>query len=89
MALDLTPQLTDDPWESIVAKYGQHTALAPDVPGQHSAMMSAVPTAPLWSPQNPLFWVGAVMLATAFGAFAASGSVRVAKTKVSAGVGEA
>ncbi len=88
MALDLTPQLSEDPWDSIVAKYG-HSAMEPDVPGQHRHVQQVAPTAPLWSPQNPLFWLGAVMVATALGAFSAGGHVRVAKTKVSADVGEA
>jgi hypothetical protein len=86
MALDLTPQLHDDPWEAIVAKYGSN-GLEPEVPSQHGHMLQAAPSAPLWSPQNPLFWLGVVMVATALGAFSASGSVRLAKTKVSAGIG--
>jgi hypothetical protein len=89
MALDLTPQLHDDPWESIVAKYGQHTAAEADVPSQHRHMLQAAPSAPLWSPQNPLFWLGAVMVATALGAFSFGGNIRLGKAKASGSVGQA
>ena len=90
MPLDLTPQLHDDPWESIVAKYGgSSAAVEADVPSQHRHMLQAAPSAPLWSPQNPLFWLGAVMVATALGAFSFGGNVRLAKTKVSGSIGEA
>jgi hypothetical protein len=88
MALDLTPQLHDDPWEAITAKYGSSSAVEPEVPSQHRHMLQAAPGAPLWSPQNPLFWLGVVMLATAAGAFSFGGNVRLAKTKASLNVGE-
>ena len=87
MALDMTPQLSDDPWDAITARFGAN-AVEPDVPGQQRHLLQSAPTAPLYSPQNPLFWLGVVMVGTALGAFAASGSVRVGKAKVTAGVGE-
>ncbi len=87
MALDLTPQLHDDPWESITSKYGA-VAPEPEIPGQHHHLLSPGPAAPLWSPQNPLFWLGVVMVATAAGAFSFGGNVRLAKTKASVNVGE-
>ena len=87
MALDLTPQLHDDPWESITSKYGA-VAPEPEVPSQHRHLLQAAPSAPLWSPQNPLFWLGVVMAATAVGAFSAGGHVRVGKGQVDANVGK-
>jgi hypothetical protein len=87
--LDTAPTLTGDPWDAMgVFRYGTEPirqagarAVLPHV------QSSANPDAPLWSPQHPLFWFAAVLVATGTGLFAVSGSVRVAKTKASASIG--
>src|SRR5262249_11849843 len=86
MALDTTPTLVGDPWQ----RYGTD----PVRPTGGKAMLphvqsSATSHPPVWSPDNPLFWFGGLLLATGFGLFAISGSVKVAKTRVSGSVGEA
>lgn len=86
--MDTAPTLTGDPWGRF--KYGT-------LPIEQSGGRSHIPhvvndatdTPPPWSPDNPLFWFGAVLLATGFGLFAISGEVKVAKTKIAAGIGEA
>lgn len=90
MPLDTAPQLSGDGWGG-VGKYGtvmiEQTGGRVNIP--HTANSGALDSAPLWSPDNPLFWFGAVLLATGLGMFAISGDLKVAKTKVSAGIGQA
>lgn len=88
--IDTTPTITGDPWDTMGRwRYGidpilQHGGMAeiPHVTG------SGNPMAKPWSPQHPLFWLAVVMVGTGFGMFGLSGSVKVAKTRVSGSVGE-
>jgi len=88
--MDTTPRIDGDGWGG-VGKLG--TAMIEQTGGRvhipHTGNSGATDSAPPWSPDNPLFWFGAVLLATGFGMFAISGELKVAKTKLSAGVGQA
>lgn len=55
--------------------------------GAGSGMDALSTTAPLWSPQNPLFWFGGVLLAT-FGLIGVSVAGRVGPARASASVGD-
>lgn len=87
MAMDTAPVINGDGWGTF--KYGT----IPIVQSGGRAHIPHVSTdahdniAP-WSPDNPLFWFGAVLLATGLGMFAISGEIKVAKTKIAAGIGE-
>jgi hypothetical protein len=92
MALDLTPTLTGNPWDAIgPGRFGSSDDVLVSVPtGGSPGTANAIGAhPPVWSPQNPLFWFGGLLLATGFGLFAVGGNVRVGKTKASASIGEA
>lgn len=86
--LDTAPIINGDGWG--VGKYGtqriEQTGGRVHLPHVQS---TAVDAAPPWSPDNPLFWFAAILLGTGLGMFAISGDLKVAKTKVSAGIGQA
>jgi hypothetical protein len=57
------------------------------IPGiSRSAGPAAHETAPLWSHENPMFWVGVFLLVT-IGAVAANANIRVAKFKAGGSAG--
>lgn len=86
MPMDTAP-IMGDGWG--VGKYGTEPILQSGgrthIPHVANA---ATETPPLYSPDNPLFWFGALLLGTGLGMFAISGDLKVAKTKFSAGVGK-
>lgn len=83
------PMLEADPWSDMIHQNGLNRLEPESVPGsQRHLIAGAKPTAPLWSPQNPLFWVGLVALGVAAGLFSAGGSVRVGPAKAAVKVGE-
>jgi hypothetical protein len=89
--MDGVPSMTGDPWGALgITRYGTEPIRPDDtlrvsIPHVQAGAGQSVPP---WSPQHPLFWFGALLLATGAGLFAVSGSVRVAKTNASASVGK-
>lgn len=92
MALDTVPNIFGDPW----GNYGQFRyGVTPieqaggraSIPSVNGATGTGGP--PPWSPENPLFWFAALLLATGTGMFAISGNVRIAKSRAGASIGEA
>lgn len=88
MALDTSPMVGDG-WTG-VGKYGtlpiEQSGGRAHIPHVQNSIGNDVPP---WSPDNPLFWFGAILLATGVGLFAISGEVKVAKTKVTGAIGSA
>jgi hypothetical protein len=88
--LDRTPTLSGNGWDAYGAwRYGtepiEQAGGRAHIPHVQS---SAIPSAPPWSPQNPLFWFAALLLATGAGLFGVSGSVKVGKTTAAAEIGK-
>jgi len=74
------------------SKYGGALAAAPTVSRDHSAAATAAgPSldvkAPVWSPENPLFWFG-VLAAASVGLMGYSTTVRVGPAKAGIEVGK-
>ncbi len=61
--------------------------VSPSPPGIERAAGPSVDHLPLFSPDNPLFWFGALLAAT-LGLIAVSGSIRVGPASVSGQVGK-